>query len=124
MQFKMYPLLVSLGQAAFLIYLGNSLRIGKGKVVCLHAMKVYMRSRIIAPLIPNLHTRRRLTGSFTPGKEIRYLFNRALGWPQSHCGHFEDKKNFLLLSGFIPPNRPTRRLVSVTSTLSRLPLCV
>jgi len=72
----------------------------KGKFICLHAMKVYKRSRSLAPLIPNLHTKR--TGIFTPGKEIRYLLNRALGWPQSHCGHFEEKKNLLLLSGFIP----------------------
>jgi hypothetical protein len=89
--------------SCFSVYIsGNYLHIGKGKVVCLHAMKVYMRSRNIAPLIPNLLTGRRLTGSFTPGKEIRYLSNRALSWPQNHCDYFEEKKNLLFLSGFKP----------------------
>jgi hypothetical protein len=101
---------------------GNYLHIGKGKVACLHAMEVYMRSRSIAPLLPNLHTRRRLTGSFTPVKEIRYLLNRALGWAQSLCGHFEESEKFLASVGIHTPNGPARRLVSVRSTLSRIPL--
>lgn len=81
---------------------GNYSQVGEGKVVCLHAMKVYMWSKSIAPLIPKLHTRWRRTGSFTPGKEIRHLLNGALGWSQSYCGHSEEKKNLLLLSGFTP----------------------
>jgi len=38
----------------------------KGKVVPVHAMKIYRRSRGIAPLILNLGTRLRWVVNFTP----------------------------------------------------------
>ena len=62
--------------------------IKKSERVHLHAIKAHRRSRGIAPLIPNLCTRRGQwstlsLGRFTPGKEPRYPLNRRLGGPQS-----------------------------------------
>jgi hypothetical protein len=64
-----------------------------------HAVKTYMGSRGIAPLILDLGTRWRWVVCFThrplypQGKNHRYPLDRRLGGPQSRSGHDGEQKN-------------------------------
>ena len=67
----------------------------------IHAMKAYVGTRCIAPLILNLGNRWRSAVSlapladFPPGKELQYLPNRRLGGPQTGLEGFgEDKTSW------------------------------
>jgi len=68
--------------------------------VPVRAMKIYMGSRGMAPLIPNLCTRWRWVlnitpGRFTPGIEQWYPLNRRCTEPLCGCGRFaEEKKSY------------------------------
>jgi len=89
-------------------YLYNTILNIKKKVVFpFHTIKVYRRSKGIAPLILNLVTRQwcvvtSCLSHFTPRKEPWYPLNRRLMGPQTQSGHFEEGKNILPFPGFEP----------------------
>jgi hypothetical protein len=76
----------------------------EGKVVHVHTMNAYRRSRGIAPLILNFDTRWRWSTSrpdrFTPRMELQYPLNRRLGGPHGRSGRFWRRENLLSLPEF------------------------
>jgi hypothetical protein len=58
-------------------------------------MEAYRRSRGIAPLIPNLDTRWKVTGQLhAPDALPRYAFKRKMGGPQNWSGRFGEEISF------------------------------
>jgi hypothetical protein len=54
------------------------------------------------------------------GKNPLYLLSRMLDGPQSRSGRFVIEKKIIFPIGFRIPDRPTRSLVAIPSTLSQL----
>ena len=98
----------------------------ENKVVPVHTMKAYRRSRHTNPLFLNLGTRWRswLTsrpGRFSPGKEHRYPLKWKLGEPQSRSGRFGAEKILFHLVGFETPDRPAPILATIVTISFSLP---
>ena len=79
----------------------------KQKVVLVHCIKAYRRSRGISPLFLNLGTVWKLVFNFTPQplcpqEKSRYSLNRRASVPQSRSGHFGQERSFLPLPEFEP----------------------
>lgn len=88
----------------------------EGEVVSVHSMKTYRGSTVIAPFIPNIHTRRSCQ-LHCPAVLSRYPLNRRLGgfqgwsgekischyrysnpWPSSHCTGYSLSQLWILLT--------------------------
>jgi len=78
----------------------------KGKVLSVHAMKAYMGSRGIGPLILHLRTRWRRVRNFTPqllfSQERTLVQLNRLGWATEPVGTFLEKTYLLSVVRFDP----------------------
>ena len=58
---------------------------------------------------------------FTDRKERRYQFNNGTGWPLRESGRFGEANKFLFPTGIRTPDLSARTLVTIPTTLPRLP---
>jgi hypothetical protein len=58
---------------------------------------------------------------FTDRKERRYQFNNKTGWPLRQSGRFGESNKFLVPTAIRTPDLPAHTLVTIPTTLPRLP---